>query len=322
MTLLSIILTTVTTTLATTGLHIDGLNSCPSVVASAAVTEADGTLESKETRTLDLKDFHGMEINSVCEIFYTKGNEYKVEVSGSAKAFRQTGISVEDGMLTTKQNENNGRGFNANIKMEPLTFHIISPSLDVIINVGFVTFHTSEISAADFKLGNSGDIIFDMPTLKCGSIDILNSGNLQLRCSISADTYRQKNSGNSNIKADFNIKDSFMYVNSGSTKISGKLSASHVNINNSGDFMPTLSIKADTLKSTTSGTTNADIDYKGGKADIVCSGYGDFNLKVDCQALSTFASGDLKVKITGTADNVNLDGTGTSNVDMTRLNKS
>lgn len=292
----------------------------PGTMPAAAATVDNGN-EKIETRVLDLKDFHGLNISSVGEIYYTRGNEYRVEVSGTAKAFRQTGISVKNGLLTTRQNENKGQGFDGNIKMEPLTLRIVSPSLDVLINAGYITFHTSRISSDSFKLGNSGDLVFDLQAFVCRSIGIINSGNLQMNCSISADNYEQGNSGNSNIKADYNIKNSFKYINSGSTEISGTLTASRVEISNSGNFFPAMAIKADTLKSVTSGSTKADIDYKGGKADIVCSGSGDFNMKVDCQDLSTYASGSLKVKITGTADKVKLDGSGRSNVDMTQLNK-
>lgn len=316
----SLIFTFATIAFTPTALDAKGLETSAPGTMPAATAAADNGNEKIETRVLDLKDFHGLNINSVGEIYYTRGNEYRVEASGTAKAFRQTGILVKDGLLTTKQNENKGQGFDGNIKMEPLTLRIVSPSLDVLINAGYITFHTSEISSADFKLGNSGDLIFDMQAFVCRSIDITNSGNLQMKCSISADNYEQGNSGNSNIKADYNIKNSFKYTNSGSTEISGTLTASYVEINNSGSFTPAMTINADTLKSVTSGETKADIYYKGGKADIVCSGNGDFNMKVDCQDLSTFASGNLKVKIAGTADNVKLDGSGRSNVDMTQLN--
>ena len=63
------------------------------------------------------------------------------------------------------------------------------------------------------------------------------------------------------------------------------------------------------------------MSFTGGRADLTCSGVGDFDLSLDCRRIDVMASGRIGLELSGTADNTDFTGSGVSNIDTSRLNK-
>ena len=56
--------------------------------------------DSKTVRkTLSLKNFHGINVVSAAQVYYTQGSEYKVEFEGRSCDFNNLSFKVSDGIL-------------------------------------------------------------------------------------------------------------------------------------------------------------------------------------------------------------------------------
>ena len=114
--------------------------------------------DSKTVRkTLSLKNFHGINVVSAAQVYYTQGSEYKVEFEGRSCDFNNLSFKVSDGILVVGfSKKNNWKDIGSlNCKL-----YITAPRID--------------------RIACSGSFSFRAKTLKTGSLTVSNSGALRL----------------------------------------------------------------------------------------------------------------------------------------------
>ncbi len=190
-----------------------------------------------------------------------------------------------------------------------------------IENYGRADVKTGQMNIGTANINNSGSLTFDCGKASTSATEVTNYGRLNITGTVESSSVSINNSGSCSSGVTYNVSESYDFTNYGSYDNNRDITAKSVAINNSGADTERCKLKADVLDIVVYGRSNYDINFSGGVAKLNCSGVGDFNLDVDCKSLNVDASGRVKVKLSGTADNTELTGSGISNVNTSNLNK-
>lgn len=159
--------------------------------------------------------------------------------------------------------------------------------------------------------------------LRAGTtLDINNSGSLTLGKSLTSSSFRLKNYGSMNLPSvDVVSSEDISLDNSGVLKLVGSFKTSGMKVSNDGMLELTSDLTADMLDMNVSGSGKLKATFKGKKLTLRNSGVVSMDVTVDCKELHVTSSGKIHTKISGTADKTNIDGVGSSHVDISDLNK-
>lgn len=216
----------------------------------------------------------------------------------------------------------------------------INATLMLVDNDGIMTLNNSDIKGGSLTIDNSGKIDLSANVegssakLKnsgisrmegslalTGDYDCTNSGKLTIEGGVKGATAELKNSGIYKMEGSFSLTDAYTYTNSGRSDITGNVTARTISMKNSGIDDKHGALKADQLTMRTNGRSNYDMSFKGGDAQVNCSGIGSFVMALKCRSIEIKSSGRIKVTLSGTADKTTFDGSGVSHIDTSKLNK-
>lgn len=312
---------------------------CSSVKATEEAGNASTfSVTSSEiiTKELDLKDFHGFDISSYVEIYYTQGSSYKVEAKARAKAFEGNEIKVSDGLLVVKPLK--GKRYMAKLDGQ-IRLYITSPSFDTLKNSGSCYIYADKVDVDDVRINNSGSFGLEFKDLVCKDLSMDNSGMMTFRCNIEASSvdvknsgmlsdfsdvktvkYTMNNSGMHSSERNYNISGDMKLTISGLEKFTGKIRAQNIDLNVSGMMQGDMDLEAPQLVLNISGRSELSARFKGDTADIRCSGSGSLDMDVDCKKLKSVSGGVAEIVIRGIAEDTSIEGTGVSRVDTRGLN--
>lgn len=189
-------------------------------------------------KTLDLKDFHGINSFFNVDVRYTQGDTYKVAVRAKKIVYDQAVITVEDGILNIDIKKINGENATYNLT-EPLTLFITSPSLDKVSNRVTMTFNAGNFNVESLDISNKGALNFNCKSISGKSsgsaVCIDNSGSMEFNPGIvKAGRMDMKNSGGMECRTDSFVLSDFNFDNSGGMRFYGKISAGSVDFRNKG----------------------------------------------------------------------------------------
>ena len=230
--------------------------------------------DSKTVRkTLSLKNFHGINVVSAAQVYYTQGSEYKVEFEGRSCDFNNLSFKVSDGILVVGfSKKNNWKDIGSlNCKL-----YITAPRID--------------------RIACSGSFSFRARTLKTGSLTVSNSG------------------------AQMKVSGDMSVSNNGSNCISGDIEARNLYWRCYGADKCEIGINAKNVDFYIDGSGKINGKFKGDVMSIKCNGAAKVNMDVDCLSVTASVNGNGNIALSGTADKIDIGGSGISRIDTSRLN--
>ena len=261
------------------------------------------------TRTYPLTDFSKIDVGNVVKVIYTQGSTYSVELTGRTDWLDDMYVNATDGKLTVRTADK--KKFN-NVKKSDkpdgnYTFilRLTAPSLEGINLHGASAFESKQVSSNELCILLSGATQLTIDAAESDKMTIESSGAGQLDFKgIAVREIDVRLSGA--CKAKF--------------PIAGK--AETVKLIASGASELTLGGEISGLMQVNlSGACNSRLKCKGGSLRTLCSGASDVVAEVNCQNVYANCSGASKIKLTGTADHVEIDGSSVTNIDTSRLNQ-
>lgn len=245
--------------------------------------------------TLDYKGFTGVHNSGNVDVIYTAGKEYSVTVEERGTA-RST-VRLEEGTITVSSPASGGDAEGKCVT----TLRITAPALETLENYG------------NMQLTCGGK--------QPGVLAIENYGNMSFAAdSLSADSMTLENNGNIKAKVTEPGVRGLGVENNGSMKLETVVKINTLVIENNGMLDGRLTAEAQTLELGNNGLCTLEAVYKGGKATVRNCGDSKLSLDVDCTTLNAANSGLSEMTFSGTADNVRIDGTGRSKVNVSQLN--
>lgn len=222
-----------------------------------------------------------------------KGTDVKIDKHGTANL--SMGAVHASGNLTIKAGG-----------MGKLTAADVSGS-----NVSMNKYGTADLcvgpvrASGDLRIEAGGMGIISTADINCQSIKIDKSGTANI------------DSGNITSSGTFDISCGGM-----GTLVMGDTEAPAIRLTATG----TAQIRSGKMSGTTlsinqGGMGNSILTYKGDRADISSSGARSMNIGVDCNKLNVVHTGMSAITITGTADDVKIEGSGAAAVNCSGLNR-
>ena len=246
--------------------------------------------------TLNYKGFTGVHNSGNVDVIYTAGKEYSVTVEERGTA-RST-VRLEEGTITVSSPASGGDAEGKCVT----TLRITAPALETLENYGNMQLTCGGNQPGTLEIENYGNMQLTCGGNQSGTLAIENYGNMSFAVdSLSADRVLLENSGN--IKADVS-----------------KLHVRGFVVENNGMLDGRITAEAQTLDFENNGKSTLEADYKGGKATVRNCGDSKLSLRVDCETLTANTSGLSEMTLSGTADNVRIDGAGRSKVNVSQLN--
>lgn len=210
------------------------LSSTPT--AEFARVSSTGTVE----RTLSLRDFIGITVNTNVIVEYTRGADYKVVVRGDKDALDRSEFYVSKNRLVVKQKDENRVDANIDF-LNTLTLDITAPELNSIHNNGSTVFSAGLFAPKSLDVVNNGVLSLDVDGISCKGQDatvfISNNGQCAVETpSISAPVLSVANNGVISID-DCNVaSDRTKVTNHGQMKLGGGIKGSSMKCTNSGVY--------------------------------------------------------------------------------------
>lgn len=299
---------------------------------------ADKSGRGDVTKTLNLRDFHGLRLEHNVDVSYTQGNTYKVTVSGDERTLAKTSVKVEDGLLVVRpvrRNNGSNSGNTGDIRLV-----VTAPVINSIKNYGICTISAGGMSVrGDMDISNSGNMTFKSEKLGCAVYDVSNYGILKYEGDLTVRKFNLNNSGSMTMAAGgldsdgivnlknygmlaFNVDGvscaAFRSVNSGSFSHKGNVKAKGaIDIKNHGMYKSESDYDVSGVM--TVGNSGSDEFTGSVKArEYRCTVYGQNKdrLDVKAQRLDLDISGSGNMKLVFKGDNVNMRCYGQGNIDM------
>lgn len=210
------------------------LSSTPT--AEFACVASTGSVE----RTLDLRNFTGITVNTNVIVEYTRGADYKVVVRGDKDALDRSEFYVSKNRLVVKQKDENRVDANIDF-LNTLTLDITAPELNSIHNNGSTVFSAGLFAPKSLDVVNNGTLSLDVDGISCkgqdATVSISNNGQCVVETpSISASVLSVANNGVISID-DCNVaSDRTKVTNHGQMKLGGGIKGSSMKCTNSGVY--------------------------------------------------------------------------------------
>lgn len=208
------------------------LSSTPN--AELAHVASTGTVE----RSLNLRNFTGITVNTSVIVNYTRGADYKVVVRGDKDALDRSEFFVSKNRLVVKQKD--GSRVNTNIDfLNTLTLDITAPELNIIQNNGSTVFKAGQFAPKSLEVVNNGALSLDVDGISCNgqdvTVSISNNGQCAVETpSISASALSISNNGMLSIYKCNVVSGRTKVTNHGQMKLDGGIKGSSLTFTNSG----------------------------------------------------------------------------------------
>lgn len=291
------------------------------LTACASSRQTNKTVAATEQETLLLPDFSAISNSTSVTIYYKVGSRQDVRAENFDRKLYD--VKVVNGTLNIKKLKNNKKSS----RDVGLTLYITLPDLKAIDNSGMMKFITSQVKASKLELNNLGVADFMLDEVNCQSFNLDNSGVLTFR----KDTNVMTRLAVSNLSIDNNGTatvgieagpSSLKYQQTGVMNLMLKLnSQGDISFDNLGTQTINLSGQARTFKFKNTGVNKLNGEFHASRIDLRNAGLGNTKLRVDCESLHAYNSGSESMTISGTADDVKIDGDGMTKVNVKNLNK-
>ena len=186
---------------------------------------------------------------------------------------------------------------------------------------GRITITAGRISLGGLDVASSGALELSNEGLTAHDVKFSNYGRMTYSGDVKAGNVVIESSGASDITAGFDVSGNYTFKNSGGMTFNGNISAKNVDIDNYSACDISSEVKADMMDCSNGGRCNGSVSFTGGTLNLDCSGAGDFDVRLDCREVKAQAYGRLHLTLSGTADNVDLSGSGVSEINTSGLNK-
>lgn len=269
------------------------LSSTPT--AELARVSSTGTVE----RTLNLRNFSGLTVNTSVIVNYTCGADYKVVVRGDKDALDRSEFYVSKNRLVVKQKDENR--VNANIDfLNILTLDITAPELNIIQNNGSTVFKAGQFAPKSLDIVNNGALSFDVDGISCKGQDatvyISNNGQCAVKTpSISAQELSVSNNGMLSIDNCNIVSGRTKITNHGNMKLDGGIKGSSLKCTNSGVYGMDGTITLD------GGFEYTNYGQSSNTCDVTADGITVVNSGVD-KLQGKFRAATLDMSIDGKSD--------------------
>lgn len=146
-----------------------------------------------ETRTIDVSDFTGVEMNIAGDLVLMQGNEESLSISAQSNLYPFINIFVRDGRLRIETNDDISLD-----PTQPIAITVGVQNLDLLRFAGSGTVSMDSLNTVDFKLDltGSGDMQFDALTAETLNLSLTGSGNLNFSGTVIEQEVSMTSSGN------------------------------------------------------------------------------------------------------------------------------
>lgn len=189
-----------------------------------------------------------------------------------------------------------------------------------VSNIGNFTAEVPTVDAKQLSLDNTGTLLFNGKSIN-SSLHIDNSGQTTFSGDVKGADFTLDNSGMCKLSSTFVLTNEYSFDNSGLASGDGDITAKTINISSSGQEQRNGAFKADRMSIDISGNSKYQISFTGGDVFLDCSGVGNFNLALDCRSIDVDSGGFIDVTLSGTADKTSFEGSGSSHLNTSKLNK-
>ncbi len=288
------------------------ITACAAVFSLSACGGTDKNLSSNPTaelarvastgsveRTLNLRNFSGLTVNTSVIVNYTCGADYKVVVRGDKDALDRSEFYVSKNRLVVKQKDENR--VNANIDfLNTLTLDITAPELNIIQNNGSTVFKAGQFAPRSLDVVNNGALSFDVDGISCkgqdATVSISNNGQCSVKTpSISAQELSVSNNGMLSIDNCYIVSGRTKITNHGNMKLDGGIKGSSLKCTNSGVYGMDGTITLD------GGFEYTNYGQSSNTCDVTADGITVVNSGVD-KLQGKFRAATLDMSIDGKSD--------------------
>ena len=268
-------------------------------------------------KTLPLKDFHGINVASYAQVYYTQGSEYKVVFEGRESVWKGLSFDVHGGILVVGFSKDTCiNSFNSS----SCNLYITAPNIDQLHTSGFLTFYAKSLKTHILAVCNNGNMDLFIDKLKADSYSIINNGFMTNNGIFEVDKFAMINYAEYKSKSDLKALYDMNLNNNGSVYISGGIDARNIYWNSTAIDNCKVDIKAKNADFNISGSGQIDGKFNGDIISVECNGEAKINMGVDCRSVSACVNGEGSITLSGTADKTDIYGKGVSRVDTSRLN--
>ena len=268
-------------------------------------------------KTLPLKDFHGINVESSVGVYYTQGSEYKVVFEGSENAWKALCFDVQEQTLVVKSSKKPHDDGN---KSGLYKLYVTAPDIDRLSCSGFFYFHAKSMKTGSLTVNNKGALNLDIENLKADSYNIVNKGFITNNGRFEVGKFDVQNYAAYSCRSDLKVLGDMNVNNNGSVDISGGIDARNIYWNSTAIDNCKVDIKAKNADFNISGSGQIDGKFNGDIISVECNGEAKINMGVDCRSVSACVNGEGSITLSGTADKTDIYGKGVSRVDTSRLN--
>ncbi|GAB6976701.1 hypothetical protein JCM15124A_16080 [Prevotella falsenii] len=272
------------------------------------------------TQSYNMKGFSGIDIGMVGNVEYVQGDRYSVSITAPGDIISNTEVCNKSGLLSIQWKKGTKHKDKDECKKTPI-IRITSPRMDIINMYGVNVFKAKNIKGGDMKIDLSGVNSLYIDNLSSKSLTMNMSGVVDGKININAKKVKFDGTGVIDIKSSV-CSDDFKIVHSGSGEYKVTFSGKQGRIDNTGNGEININAtKTDLLDIVNSGLGEFKIDFKGREVKINNTGNGEVKANLGCQRIMVKNAGYGEVTLVGTADDVQIDNEGFSNVDSSKLNK-
>ena len=268
-------------------------------------------------RTLPLKNFRGISVESSVGVYYTQGSEYKVVFEGSESAWKALSFDVHGETLVVKSSKKTRTDGN-NSGLSKL--HITAPDIDRLYSSGFFYFHAKSLKTGSLTVSNNGSMNLEIDNLKADTYNVVNKGFMTNNGIFEVGKFEMQNYAAYSSKSAMKVLGDMNVSNGGSVYLSGGIDARNICWKSSGADNCELAVKAKNVDFGISGSGIINGKFKGDGMSIRCNGAAKVNMDVDCLSLTASVNGSGSIALSGTADKIDIGGGGFSRIDTSRLN--
>ena len=267
--------------------------------AKKDIVENENTITGTNTN-YPLSGFTRLTASGVVHIILTQGSVESVSVKECPNPNLVTKVEKRGDELyiytkSLKKNLNLRQG------EEPVAYVTMRNISDIDLS-GTTQLNTSSLQTTNLKVSSSGASKLHA--------DRLRSDNLKLTCSgASVTDVKTITFGKLNASC------------SGASKIAATLRGDAIKLVNSGASNVDFTIEAREMEMSNSGASKSDIRFKGRRLQASNTGAGKVFVNVDCEELSASNSGAANFTIEGTADKTDIQASGVSKINTSKLNK-
>lgn len=228
--------------------------------------------ENEITKSLNVKNFHGIDSRHAIKVVYTQVSEYKVIFKGDKDDYDNLKWNVEDGILTI--------GTKSDMKRykedaENITLYITAPHLNDLRAKGVLNIKAKSMKEDDMHIEVGGVFNADIDDLRCDTYEMDNRGVLNYVGKVTARNVDINTRG---------VDNSMMSIESKAVSISIKgvsnanldIKGGTVDITGSGVGNTLLTLDCESIYVNTSGCLN--ITLKGTADNVEISGSGTANV--------------------------------------------